>query len=97
MIFLTGLINIILGSLWRGYVLSVLWSWFMVTTFNLPELAVFPAMGVSLVILYMTYHHKPNLVEDNRSDAHKILESFLIIFLYPLVILGIGWVYNQFM
>lgn len=36
-----------------GYVLSVLWGWFIVPTFGLPLLTIPVAIGVMLVVAYL--------------------------------------------
>ena len=84
------------GTLWRGYVLTVLWAWFVVPTFGLAALALAPAIGLSLLVHFLTY----------QSDAAKPLEgSFSDRFaktagralLWPALALGIGWVISRFM
>ena len=53
---------LIVGSMWKGYVLTILWAWFVVPTFSLPELAIAPAIGLAMVVSYLTH----------QSDASKV-------------------------
>lgn len=48
----------ILGSILRGWVLSILWGWFMVPTFGLPELGVLPAVGMMFTITFLFQYTK---------------------------------------
>lgn len=41
-------------AIWEGFVLSCLWGWFIVPVFKLPELALIPASGITLVVGMMT-------------------------------------------
>lgn len=43
-----------LSALINGYVLSMLWAWFMVPLFRLPSLSVVGAMGLALIVTYLT-------------------------------------------
>jgi hypothetical protein len=37
-------------SLYSGYVLSVLWGWFIVSTFDAPNLSIIEAIGICLIV-----------------------------------------------
>lgn len=55
--FAKALINIILGigtMFLRGWTITKLWSWFVVPQFGLKELALFTALGLSLLVDVMT-------------------------------------------
>ncbi len=58
------------GSIWSGYVLTILWHWFVVPTFQLPELTIFPAIGIAMVVSYLTYQSPPD-VEEKSSPLAK--------------------------
>jgi len=70
-----------------AYVLTVLWSWFIVTTFHLPELTIYAAMGVALVVNYLTKQSDlaPKEIED------KVFKEHVFGFIKPLLGLLIGW------
>jgi hypothetical protein len=103
MIFLTaiggfvGLMALIaLSSVWRGYVLTVLWAWFVVPTFGLPALALAPAIGLSLVVSFLT-HQLTSKEDDKRDFSDRMARAIGVVLLMPLFVLGIGWVVRQFM
>ena len=80
-----------LSALWKGYVLTVLWGWFVVPTFGLPALALVPAMGLSLVVSFLTYQH--NATTQSKGTGEATAHAALM----PLFVLGIGWAVHQFM
>jgi len=48
-----------LYAIWGGYVLTCLWGWFVVPTFALPPLTLAQAIGVSLIVGYLTNQYTP--------------------------------------
>lgn len=49
-----AVIVMVISTMFRGFVLSVLWGWFMVPIFNLPVLAIAPAIGLSVIVTFLT-------------------------------------------
>lgn len=85
-----------LGSMWKGYVLTALWAWFVVPTFSLPDLALAPAIGLALVVSFLTrqsYATKEPEGDFSTRMARAIVHALLV----PTLVLGIGWVVHQFM
>jgi len=80
-------------TIWRGYALTVLWQWFMVPALGLPELRVAEAIGVALVVTYLTYHSAGSDIKDGTEEAVKrtVFQA-----LFPLLALGFGWIVHQF-
>jgi len=78
------------AALLRGWVLSLLWDWFLVPL-GVPSVGFWHAVGLCLVVTFLTYHYynfqrsKPNLIEA------------LVYVLSPLAVLGIGWVVHSLM
>lgn len=86
-----AIISIVVASLFGGYVLSKLWEWFVVYTFNQPTLSVVNAMGVSLLISYATYKGKKDKEEkDTESFGVKIAASLVEVLLMGGLTLLIG-------
>ncbi len=42
------------SAIWRGYVLSILWIWFIVPAFGLSPLSIPYAIGFALVVSFLT-------------------------------------------
>lgn len=78
---------IIPSCLWRGYVLSVIWKWMIISTFHAPELTIPQATGVGLVVSFLTAStsHKK---EDERDEVTQVLEVIAFACLYPLFTLA---------
>ena len=92
-----GLLGLMaLSAMWKGYVLTVLWAWFVVPVFGLPALALAPAIGLSLVVSFLTYQH--GVAQDDTGDfSDRIAKSVVNAMLWPAMALGIGWVVRQIM
>ncbi len=82
------------GIIMNGWVLSVLWGWFVVPLFHLPELTIPYAIGISTVIgLFKKSTTDQN---DKREFYEKLIEALIITFIAPLLTLGFGWIILQF-
>jgi len=96
------LLLVIPSMIWRGFVFSVLWSWFMVTSFSLPELGVAAAIGVAVVAGMLTANTNDGN-DDGNDDGNKrkpteIFVSALVrMLVVPAVSLGFGWIVKGFM
>lgn len=86
---------IAVASVWNGYALTILWGWFIVTTFGLPPLSLPAAIGLVLVVAYLTAHQSEDAPKDDAGD--RLIRSLVMIALRPPIILGIGWIVRQFM
>lgn len=84
-----------LSAIWSGYVLTILWAWFVVPTFHLPQLSLAAAIGIAIVVKYLTHHVDTH--EDNRSWDDKFAVSIGFALLFPLMALFFGWVVHFFM
>lgn len=77
---------IILAAIVNGYVLSILWGWFFVPLLGLPALSIPGAIGIVLVVGYLTHQYEP-------SDEGKGLESICgTLIVRPILVLLMGWV-----
>jgi multisubunit Na+/H+ antiporter MnhB subunit len=80
--------------IWNGYVLSVLWRWFMVPTFHLPTLSIPVAIGIAMVISYLTHQYDPYESPDSASE--RMLKSAVVGLCKPGFALLFGWIVLQF-
>lgn len=77
--------GILVGNvLWDGYVLMVLWGWFMVPVFHLPALLLTQAIGLACVTNLATHQYIPSKDGDTWVPVAHV-------FLAPLALLVIGW------
>ena len=77
------------SAVWSGIVLKALWAWFMVPTFGLPDLSLPVAIGVGLVVSFLTHQY----VHTKDEDLPRMLFDE---FLYPLIALVMGFVVHLF-
>ena len=90
MIFLSGTALFVVAVIFEGFVLSILWKWFVVPVFGAPVLTITYAIGLALIVGMLTakarkQEHAPELVE--------VLSQGLVT---PLVFLVIGWIVKAF-
>lgn len=79
----------------NGYTFSVLWGWFIVPTFGVPNLSIASAIGITLgasILTQQTQYEK----EDPGFGIKIVIRSGKLI-LKALVVLIIGWIVHQFM
>lgn len=84
---------IIVSVLLNGYVLSVLWGWFIVPVFGLPALSIPVAIGLALVVSFLT----KDVTIDDSSDKQNAGKKLVVIMLRPLLVLFTGWIVKQWM
>lgn len=90
-LFCFTLIHVILGPIWKGYILSILWRWFVVATFGLPTISIPIAIGLCIVAA-MIISHPIRHDKDDRPSNEKLLCASVAIFLGPLMALTFGWI-----
>lgn len=77
-----------------GWALTYLWRWFITPVFGVVELSMVQAIGLSLVIRYLTYHQTE--AKDNRDEGDRYI-AFATLFLRPIFALMFGWAIKQFL
>jgi hypothetical protein len=96
--FLGYIVLIVAETCYCGFALKVLWKWFVVPTFNLPVLSLAPAIGLAMVVGYLTKQsHWPTAEELEKSNSERALEGTLMAIIKPSFALLFGWVVHQFM
>ena len=89
--------GIILSSIWRGYVLSILWGWFVSPVFHIAQISIALAIGLSLVIGMFTYQSSSSESKDKKESAGEaVLKALAVAFLSPLFVLALGAIIHAF-
>lgn len=86
------------GSILRGYVLTQLWTWFVLTTFpGAPVLSIPVAIGLAATVgmLSGTSYSSSGSANDEERRS-KAVNSAVSIVLTPLLALIFGWIMWQF-
>lgn len=76
--------------IWTGYVLSIMWAWFVTPTFGVPVLSVPIAIGVTMVAGMLTKQHVPS--DKDESKWMMPVRNFI----GPALTLLIGWIVTRF-
>ena len=94
---ITAIMAIAASIVLRGYVISKLWLWFVVSAFNLPSLSIAQAAGISTLIGLLT-HETPKYTKqgEHKNNNERIVFAFYWAFAFPPFVLLMGWVIKQF-
>ena len=86
----------IVSTLLNGWALSVLWGWFFVPTLGLPDLTVVQAIGIGMVVSYLT-HQYTDTDSKNEEWWEGIVRAFSFAIFKPIFAISFGWVIHLFM
>ena len=87
---------LLVTNVWRGYVLSVLWGWFVAPHFALPAISIPIAIGISCMVGLLTMHRSGSEAEQEKSAGEKFAVALVVSLLAPAIALLIGWAAFQF-
>jgi hypothetical protein len=90
------ILMIVLGSIYSGWILSIIWSWFMVPVFGLPSLSVAAGIGIKITVMLLVNPGKIEQTKD-REFAEILANSFSQFFIGPTVVLFIAWIVRFWM
>jgi hypothetical protein len=88
---------LVFSAMWRGYVLAVLWGWFFVPYLHAPTISVTVAIGISLIVGFLTHQDFQKKEEDNKDWPKKIGEVVVKSVVGPGFALLAGWIVTQFL
>lgn len=82
-----------IAVIWSGFVLSILWDWFLVPTLGAPHLSIPTAIGLALVVSYMTHQKEPE--RDKPSHEQEAISTLVYSLMKPAVALLIGYIVSR--
>ena len=83
---------------WSGFVLTILWGWFVVPAFGLAPLSVPVAIGLSTIIgMYMKVKIDDEAAKTSDEKAKEVITSIVVAAVKPAWLLLIGWIVTLFM
>lgn len=85
-----------ISALWRAYVLTVMWAWFVVPTFHVSGLSMPMAYGLSLLVAMLTSNKTGNEAESTNSATEKFANAMALSFILPAIVLLFGWITTKF-
>jgi len=96
LVFIGAVALIVLSVMWYGYVLSIVWAWIIVPTFNAPTLSVPVAMGVASVARCIIPINS-NDDSEKKPPSEALKSGMLKSFVAPLVTLVFCWIVKFWM
>lgn len=93
------IISIPISIALNGLVLTYLWGWFIVPVFSVKSLTVLQAIGIGLVIRFLTYNYEyKNKKEKNYDELNKeMVAAIIATYVFPLTALLFGFVVRWLM
>jgi hypothetical protein len=83
-----------IGAVWGAFVLCKLWEWFIVEQFGIAQIGITTAIGLSLIVSYLTHLNTGN---DDKEPCEKLIEVVVVVLLKPAYTLLFGWIVTLFM
>lgn len=81
---------------WRAYALSLMWGWFIVSTFHVPAITSAQALGVSMVAATITIGVARDEDKDD-SIARRVSRACLKAFLTPVMMIAFSYPVTWFL
>ena len=87
----TFCVLVVFSALLSGYALSILWAWFFVPVLGLPKISIAGAIGIALVVGFLTHQDQHQDTNTSKSFSDILVEGFIKAIIKPSVALLIGW------
>jgi len=82
-------------SLYDGFILMKCWAWFIIPTFGLPVLSMPAAIGICLIVAFLT--HQKETEDSHKSDEEKLIDKLSYGLSTNTVLFAIAWVVHLFL
>lgn len=83
------------GTAWYGWILTILWAWFVVPTFRAPVLTLPVAIGLALIARLFGF--STSSTDEKKSQADRFSYVAVWMITMPAMSLGIGWLVHLWM
>lgn len=80
---------IVFSTVLNGFVLTVLWGWFVIRVFGVRAISIPEALGLAMVASFLTHQYH----EDKRSLGEILAYAFIS----GVLSLALGWVIQLFL
>lgn len=88
--------SVVVASIMNGWVLSILWGWFIVPLFGLPLLSIPESIGFALVIGILSKNQTTSSSKD-KDTSTLVAEIIGYGIFSPLFFLFMGWIIKLFL
>lgn len=85
--------NLIIQPILNGWVFTILWKWFIVSTFGMKLITIPQGIGLAVFICFITYRADNN----NKNDESYLGLEIIMSLIYPIVFLIYGWIISLFL
>lgn len=92
LLIVVSLVSGVFTTIYSGWVLTKLWAWFVIPTFAAPMLSIPIAIGLALIVNYLTYQMDAAKKDEEKDAAIVVLKAVLIGLFKPTFALLIGWI-----
>lgn len=86
------LTTLVIGPIWHGYALSIVWGWFVAPTFGIARLSIPAAIGLSAIVGFLAKSDT-----DDKPTEEQWKAAALRTFVKPAVILLFCWIVRHWM
>jgi hypothetical protein len=85
----------IVGYVYRGWVMSLLWLWFVAGTFGVQAITLAQALGLSIAF-GLLHSYVPD-VKQRKTEAENLALTLYAGLVQPTLALVVGWVVHLFL
>lgn len=94
----TFAVTLVIASILNGWALSILWAWFIVPVFGLPALSIVQAIGLAMVVSFLTRRIAIKKEDDEEEGAWLIIaKALLYAIISPLLTVFVGYIVTLFL
>ena len=95
MLTLLSIVLIVSSVLVSAWAIATLWIWFLVPL-GLPVIGYAHALGINLMMTVFTQDFNTKS-EESDDKVKKFVTQIVKAILFPVIFVGIGWIYHSFM
>lgn len=94
--FLLMVAVMVITALVNGFTLATLWAWFIIPTFGLPALGIASAIGLAMVVSFLTYQYSSKK-EESDGFVEDMLKALMMSLVRAAITLAVAFVVHLFM
>ena len=92
------IVSMITQLAFGGFLLRVLWHWFLVPTFAVSDLSFFPAVGIVMVVNHLTHYQYYKTEEKTAKDFNQLIHRLAArCIVTPLLSFGFSFILHILM
>jgi hypothetical protein len=81
----------------NGLALAIMWGWFIVPALHVGSITIPEAIGLSMVVSYLTNHGSTSNKDDkSKSTSERFINASLVAICTPAVVLAMAFIVHLF-